>query len=99
MFIVCIRGSQATARTRASTAWVFSTNLLQSLSEDAFRGRLLSTDFAGMVVSISLSSYLAGYAIDHGIPVRQAALGTALVMLLPLTAWLTITRHWSRTAR
>ena len=84
----------ALAHGGASTAFVFSTNLLQTLSEDAFRGRLLSTDFAGMVISISTSSYLAGWAVDHGFPVRQAALATALVMLLPLTSWLIITRNW-----
>ncbi len=86
----------AVAHAGASTAFVFSTNLLQTLSEDAFRGRLLSTDFAGMVISISLSSYCAGWAVDHGIPVRQAALATAVVMLLPLSVWLWITRGWSK---
>ena len=86
----------ALAHAGASTAFVFSTNLLQTLSEDAFRGRLLSTDFAGMVISISLSSYCAGWAVDHGIPVRQAALATAVVMLLPLSVWLWITRGWSK---
>jgi len=85
----------ALAHGGASTAFVFSTNLLQTLSEDAYRGRLLSTDFAGMVISISTSSYLAGYAVDHGIPVRQAALATALVMLVPLSIWLFITRRWA----
>ncbi len=86
----------ALAHAGASTAFVFSTNLLQTLSEDAFRGRLMSTDFAGMVISISLSSYLAGWAVDHGFSVRYAALATALAMLVPLTAWLTITRSWSK---
>jgi len=80
----------------ASTAFVFSTNLLQSLSDDAFRGRLLSTDFTGMVISLSLSSYSAGWAVDHGVPVRQAALATALVMLVPLSVWMWITRSWSK---
>lgn len=84
----------ALAHAGASSAWVFSTNLLQSFSEDAFRGRLLSTDFAGMVISISLSSYLAGWAVDQGVSVRQAALATSLVMLLPLTGWLIMTRNW-----
>lgn len=86
----------ALAHAGASTAFVFSTNLLQTLSEDAFRGRLMSTDFAGMVISISLSSYLAGWAVDHGFSVRYAALATALAMLVPLTAWLTITRGWTK---
>ncbi|MBY0506522.1 MAG: MFS transporter [Bryobacteraceae bacterium] len=84
----------ALAHAGASTAFVFSTNLLQTLSDDAFRGRLMSTDFAGMVISISLSSYSAGWAIDHGVPARQAALATALVMLLPIGLWLWITRDW-----
>ena len=84
----------ALAHGGASTAFVFSTNLLQTLSDDAFRGRLLSTDFAGMVISLSVSSCLAGWAVDHGFPARQAALATALIMLVPLTCWLVITRNW-----
>ena len=87
-------GGIALAHAGASTCFVFSTNLLQTLSEDAFRGRLLSTDFAGMVVSISLASYLAGWAVDHGMAVRQVALATGLVMLVPLGVWLMITRGW-----
>ncbi len=94
--LVVAMAGVALAHAGASTAFVFSTNLLQTLSEDAFRGRLMSTDFAGMVISISLSSYLAGWAVDHGFSVRYAALATALAMLVPLTAWLTITRSWSK---
>lgn len=86
----------ALAHAGASTCFVFSTNLLQTLSEDAFRGRLMSTDFAGMVISISLSSYSAGWAVDHGFSVRHAALATALVMLVPLSVWLLVTRRWQR---
>ena len=79
----------------ASTSYVFSTNLLQSLSDDEFRGRLFSTDFAGMVISISVSSYAAGWAVDQGVPVRQAALVTAMVMLAPISVWLWVTRGWA----
>ena len=79
----------------SSTAWVFSTTLLQRFSEDKFRGRILSADFGGMVISLSIASALAGWAVDSGVSVRIAALATALTMIVPGVLWIYLTRGWS----
>ena len=83
------------AHAGSSIAWVFSTTLLQRFSEDRYRGRILSTDFGGMVISLSIASALAGWAVDHGVPVRTVAQVTALTMIVPGCLWLYLTRGWS----
>ena len=82
------------AHAGASTVWVLSATLLQDYSDDAYRGRVMAADFACLTTAISFSSYLAGVSVDAGIPVRTVALITGLVMLVPLTAWLWLTREW-----
>ena len=39
------------------------------------------------MLGISASSYLAGIAIDLGVPVRTFAVGIGCVMLIPAAAW------------
>ena len=59
-----------------SVAWVFSTTILQGLTEDRFRGRVFSADFAGLFLSMSAVSYLAGRLVDQGVSVRVIAFAT-----------------------
>jgi MFS family permease len=75
------------AHAGGSTNWVFSTTLLQCYTEDRFRGRVFSTDLGLCVLSMSASSYLAGAAIDLGVPARVFSVIMGLVMLLPAAAW------------
>jgi hypothetical protein len=75
-------------------AWVFSTTLLQNLTEDRFRGRVLSADFGGLFLVMSLLSYAAGQLIDLGVPVRSLALATGLLGLVPAFTWLASQRFW-----
>jgi MFS family permease len=82
------------AHAGGSTVWVFSTTLLQSQTEDRFRGRVFSTDFACLVVTMSIASYLAGILVDAGIPVRTLAVWTGIVALIPATAWIFALRLW-----
>jgi MFS family permease len=77
-----------------STIWVFSTTLLQFQTEDRFRGRVFSADFAFMVVSMSVASYSAGAFVDRGVPVRSVALATGLLTLVPAAAWWVALRLW-----
>ena len=79
-----------------SLGWVYSTTLLQFHTEDRFRGRVFSADFAFLVVSMSIASFLAGQFVDAGVPVRTVALWTGLVALLPAAAWGFGMRLWSR---
>ena len=75
------------AHAGGSTNWVFSTTLLQFHTEDRFRGRVFSADLGLCVLSMSASSYLAGAAIDLGVPARVFSIAMGLAMLVPAAAW------------
>ena len=77
----------AAAHAGSSTNWVFSSTLLQTYTEDRFRGRVFSADFGICMLAISVSSYLAGVALDLGVPPRAFAVAIGLVMLIPAAAW------------
>ena len=77
----------AAAHAGSSTNWVFSSTLLQIYTEDRFRGRVFSADFGICMLAISVSSYLAGVALDLGVPPRAFAVSIGLVMLIPAAAW------------
>ncbi len=78
-----------------SMNYVFSSTLVQTLSEDRFRGRVTSAEFALMMTSISLSSFFSGEAIDRGMPAQQVAICVSVLTLLPVLLWLWATRKWS----
>ena len=71
-----------------SAAWTSSTTLLQQQTEDRFRGRVFSTEFAFTMLILSLSSFTAGRLADSGVPVRTLATWTGLAMFVPATAWM-----------
>jgi hypothetical protein len=75
------------AHAGGSLIWVFSTTLLQFQTEDRFRGRVFSADFAFLVVTQSMASYVAGRLIDWGLPVRRLAAWVGVFALLPAVAW------------
>ena len=75
------------AHAGSSTNWVFSSTLLQIYTDDRFRGRVFSADIGICTLVMSASSYLAGVAIDFGVPPRAFAVAIGLVMLVPAAAW------------
>jgi MFS family permease len=77
-----------------SMAWVFSTTMLQSMTEDKYRGRVFSADFSGLFLIMSGVSYLAGGLVDQGMTIRAVAFGTGVVGLLPALLWLGAQRLW-----
>ncbi|MGD0014206.1 MAG: MFS transporter [Bryobacteraceae bacterium] len=79
-----------------SIGWVFSTTLLQHHTEDRFRGRVFSADFASHVLSMSVVCYLAGRLVDAGMSAQHVALGTGLLAFLPALGWLAAMRLWRR---
>jgi len=84
------------AHAGGATLWVFSSTLLQLQTEDRFRGRVFSAEWAFSVVTMSLSSYSAGALIDRSIPAPAVASLTGLVVLLPAALWaLTLKRRSS----
>jgi MFS family permease len=82
------------AHAGGSVIWVFSTTLLQFQTEDRFRGRVFSADYASLVVTMSAASYAAGTLVDQGVPVRDMALFTGIFSLLPAGIWLFGLRLW-----
>jgi hypothetical protein len=70
-----------------SIIWVFSTTLLQVQTDDRFRGRVFSAEFAFNMLTMSTVSYAAGVMVDRGSTVQAAALATGAMLLVPLALW------------
>lgn len=77
----------ALAHAGGSTLWVFSSTLLQLKTDDQFRGRVFSAEWAFSVVTMAGSSYSAGVLIDRQWSAPAVASLTGLVMLLPAVLW------------
>ena len=92
LWLACL--AVAVGQIGTSIAWVFSTTILQGLTEDRFRGRVFSADFAGLFLSMSAVSFLAGRLVDQGISVRTIAFATALIAILPAICWIRAQRHF-----
>ncbi len=92
LWLACL--AVAVGQVGTSIAWVFSTTILQGLTEDRFRGRVFSADFAGLFLSMSAVSFLAGRLIDHGLSVRVIAFATAVTAILPAVLWLRSQKHF-----
>jgi hypothetical protein len=75
------------AHAGSSTNWVFSSTLLQVYTADRFRGRVFAADYGLCMLGISGSSYVAGVAIDLGVPARTLAVIVGAVMLIPAAGW------------
>ena len=76
------------SHTGGSAAWTASTTLLQQMTEDRFRGRVFSAEFALFMLTLSISSFLAGQLADAGVDVRTLAVLTGVTTLLPALAWI-----------
>ncbi|HVT94875.1 MAG TPA: MFS transporter [Bryobacteraceae bacterium] len=77
-----------------SMVWVFSTTMLQLQAGDRFRGRVFSAEFGISVLTMSLSTYLAGKLVDQGVPLRTVAILGGCAMLVPLLLWIWAQRFW-----
>jgi MFS family permease len=86
--------AQIVTHAGGSTVWVFSTTLLQQHTDDRFRGRVFSADFACMVLTMSISTYGSGVLVDAGINVRTLAAATGLATLIPALWWALKIRRW-----
>jgi MFS family permease len=79
-----------------SMAWVFSTTMLQSMTEDRYRGRVFSADFGGLFLVMSALSFTASYVVDAGVSVRAVALVTGGLGLIPAITWWMSQKLWKR---
>jgi MFS family permease len=90
--IVCL--AVAIAHSGGSIAWVFSTTLLQKYTEDKYRGRVFSAEFAFTMGTLSVVTFFAGVSVDAGLPVRMLALVVGCLMLIPSGLWIWAQRLW-----
>ncbi|HLJ13998.1 MAG TPA: MFS transporter [Bryobacteraceae bacterium] len=82
------------AHAGGSMIWVASTTLIQQQTEDRFRGRVFSTEFAVSMLTLSAASYAAGLSIDWGATPRVVAFATGLLVVLPAICWSYALRLW-----
>jgi len=83
------------AHAGGSACWTASATFLQMQTEDRFRGRVFSAEFALSMLAMSISSYSAGRAVDAGVGVQTVAAATGAIMILPIALWLIAGRAWS----
>lgn len=79
-----------------SAVWTTSTTLLQQQTEDQFRGRVFSAEFAFTMLTLAIVSFVGGLLVDSGMTVRMLATLTGLVVLLPAAMWLGAQRLWGK---
>lgn len=82
------------ANAGGSMVWVFATTLLQFYTDDEFRGRVFSLDFACHVGAMAAVSYAAGMAVDAGLGVRSISFAAGVVCGVAALAWVFVLRRW-----
>lgn len=84
------------AHSGGSIQWVFSTVLLQMTVPDKFLGRVFALELALLTFTISASTFLTGWAIDHaGMSPRQMAAILGMSFLIPGIVWFIIQKRMS----
>ena len=83
------------AHAGGSIIWTASTTLLMDMTDDRFRGRVFSAEFAFSMATLAAVSYAGGILVDHGWTVRELAFATGLFVMLPGLAWAAAMRLWS----
>ncbi|HYZ84197.1 MAG TPA: MFS transporter [Bryobacteraceae bacterium] len=84
----------ALAHSGASIAWVYSSTLLQTHTDDRFRGRVFSAEFAMSMLTLSVVSYSAGVLVDEGVSIRMVATLTGAIVIVPAILWSLALQRW-----
>ena len=84
------------AHAGGSIIWTSSTTLMQEMTDDRYRGRVFSAEFALSMFTLAAVSQLAGYLVDHHVPLRTIAFGTGLLFFIPALVWAYLQRLWSK---
>jgi MFS family permease len=79
-----------------SLCWVYSTTMLHQMTEDRFRGRVFSADFAGLFLVMSAVSFGAAWLVDAGVSIRLIAFATGVIGIVPAVMWLYAQRRYFR---
>ncbi len=67
--------------------WVFSSTLLQLMTDDKFRGRVFAAELSFCTMVLAITAYLAGALIDRGVDVRTIALATGVLTAMSGIVW------------
>jgi hypothetical protein len=87
--VVCVMIAHA----GGSICWTASTTLLQKITEDKYRGRVFSSEYAMSMLVLSLVTYSSGVAIDAGWSPQRVCAVAGATILLPAAAWTLATRQ------
>lgn len=90
--------SVALAHAGGSVCWVFSSTLLQTNTQDRFRGRVFSVEYGFAMLTMSTVNSLGGTLIDFGMNVRTLAWIAGLSLLVPAVVWLYAQSLWREQA-
>jgi hypothetical protein len=82
------------AHSGGSLIWVFSTTMLQIMTEDRFRGRVFSAEYAFHTLVLSIVVYSIGHLADAGLSVRTLAAATGVMLAVPGLLWASALRLW-----
>lgn len=86
------------AHAGGSIQWVFSTVLLQMTVPDKFLGRVFALELALLTLTMSVSTYATGWAIDYGgFSPRQMAAILGFAFLIPGILWFIAQRRMGHT--
>ncbi|HWE22348.1 MAG TPA: MFS transporter [Myxococcales bacterium] len=86
----------AAANAAGSTLWTYGSALLQRIVPDEVRGRVAAAEMAGMVLTMSSSTWAVGQSLDHGIAPRALMAACGLVALVPLAFWASVQTAFHR---
>ena len=76
------------AHAASGANWVLSTTLLQERSRDAFRGRVISTDWLLVTLVESASIFVASLLLEAGVGLVTVVVGLALVEVVSGLVWI-----------
>ncbi len=76
-----------------SIQWVFSSALLHLRVDEQFRGRVFATEMGLLTLTLSLSTWVTGQALDAGYDPRNIVVALALFFLVPGSLWLLYLRY------
>jgi hypothetical protein len=67
--------------------WVFSTTLLQLMSEDRFRGRVFAAELGFCTAVLGTTAFAAGWLLDRGVAIRTLLEATAGLTFIGGALW------------
>jgi predicted MFS family arabinose efflux permease len=87
-------GALLFCRVGGSTLWVFSTVLLQQTADDQFMGRVFAAEGALFTLTMAISGYAVGQALDSGMSAFSASGVLGAFSLGAGTAWVVGLARW-----